>query len=61
MANTQIQEPERAIESYDRALRASPRDVALQQKIGQALIMTHDYQKAVDYYEAAVRADSRQV
>lgn len=35
--------------------------MALQQKIGQALIMTHDYQKAVDYYEAAVRAESRQV
>jgi tetratricopeptide repeat protein 21B len=60
-AYMQIQEPERAVESYERALRASPRDVSLQQKIGQALVMTHDYQKAVDYYEAAVRADGNQV
>ena len=50
----QIQEPEKAIQAFESALKRNPRDTALASKIGKALITTHDYQKAVDYYEAAV-------
>jgi len=57
----QIQEPERAISAFESALAQTPKDSALASKIGKALVMTHDYQKAVDYYETAVRSDPTQV
>ncbi|CAK8690557.1 unnamed protein product [Clavelina lepadiformis] len=49
-----IQEPEKAIEVYEKALRKNPKDGALASKIGQAMIKTHDYKKAIAYYETAI-------
>lgn len=40
-----IQEPEKAIEIYESALKKNPRDSALASKIGSALIKTHQYSK----------------
>ena len=37
------------------ALELDPSDFALASKIGRTLISMHDYSRAVDYYEAAVR------
>ncbi|CAD5116982.1 DgyrCDS5817 [Dimorphilus gyrociliatus] len=51
-----IQEPEKAIEVYESALKKNPRDYGLAQKIGQALVKTHNYNKAINYYEAALKA-----
>ncbi|KAE8595622.1 hypothetical protein XENTR_v10015818 [Xenopus tropicalis] len=48
-----IQEPEKALEVYDQALRKNPQDASLSSRIGQALIKTHQYKKAISYYEAA--------
>ena len=50
-----IQEPERAIKAYEAALKLNPGDAALSSKIGRALVTTHDYKKAVAYYETAAR------
>ncbi|XP_033624164.1 tetratricopeptide repeat protein 21B-like isoform X1 [Asterias rubens] len=50
-----IQEPEKAIEIYESALKKNPRDSALASKIGSALIKTHQYSKAINYYEAALK------
>ncbi|XP_038077972.1 tetratricopeptide repeat protein 21B-like isoform X2 [Patiria miniata] len=50
-----IQEPEKAIEIYEAALKKNPRDSALASKIGSALIKTHQYTKAINYYEAALK------
>uniref|UniRef100_A0A8C0G591 Tetratricopeptide repeat protein 21B n=1 Tax=Chelonoidis abingdonii TaxID=106734 RepID=A0A8C0G591_CHEAB len=50
-----IQEPEAAIEVYEQALKKNPRDGALASKIGKALIKTHNYSKAISYYEAALK------
>ncbi|XP_020612885.1 tetratricopeptide repeat protein 21B-like [Orbicella faveolata] len=50
-----IQEPEKAIEVYETALKRNPRDGALASKIGQALVKTHHYGKAINYYEAALK------
>uniref|UniRef100_A0A674KJ20 Tetratricopeptide repeat domain 21B n=1 Tax=Terrapene triunguis TaxID=2587831 RepID=A0A674KJ20_9SAUR len=50
-----IQEPEEAIEVYEQALKKNPRDGALASKIGKALIKTHNYSKAISYYEAALK------
>ncbi|KAM4687801.1 tetratricopeptide repeat protein 21A [Discoglossus pictus] len=48
-----IQEPEKALEVYDQAQRKNPQDAALASRIGQALVKTHQYKKAINYYEAA--------
>ncbi|XP_041896700.1 tetratricopeptide repeat protein 21B isoform X3 [Corvus kubaryi] len=50
-----IQEPDEAIEVYEQALKKNPKDPSLASKIGKALIKTHNYSKAIGYYEAAVR------
>ena len=42
-----IQEPEKAIEVYEQAMKRNPRDSALASKIGQALVKTHQYGKVV--------------
>ncbi|KAG5445156.1 Tetratricopeptide repeat protein 21B [Clonorchis sinensis] len=51
-----IQEPERAMEVYETVLRKNPNDLRLAAKMGQALVKTHQYAKAVSYYEAAVKS-----
>ncbi|XP_055270575.1 tetratricopeptide repeat protein 21A isoform X3 [Moschus berezovskii] len=48
-----IQEPEKALEVYDEAYRKNPHDVPLVSRIGQAYVKTHQYTKAINYYEAA--------
>ena len=40
-----IQEPEKAIEVYEGALRRNPRDKLLASKTGQALVKAHNYSK----------------
>ncbi|KAF7255838.1 hypothetical protein EG68_07851 [Paragonimus skrjabini miyazakii] len=50
-----IQEPDRAMEVYESVLRKHPNDFRLASKMGQALVRTHNYSKAVSYYEAAVK------
>ncbi|BFZ22635.1 hypothetical protein BsWGS_25674 [Bradybaena similaris] len=51
-----IQEPEKAIEVYEAALKRNPKDAALATKIGQALVKTHNYGKAINYYEASLKS-----
>ncbi|KAK2186994.1 hypothetical protein NP493_181g04009 [Ridgeia piscesae] len=56
-----IQEPEKAIEVYEAALKKDPRDSGLASKIGQALVKTHSYGKAINYYEAALKSGGQAV
>lgn len=56
-----IQEPESAIEIYESALRLNPKDTTLASKIGKALVKTHEYGKAVIYYEAALKAGGQSI
>jgi len=54
-----IQEPADAIKAFEQALdseKGKP-DPTLVQKIGQALVSTHDYEKAILYYQEALRND----
>uniref|UniRef100_A0A8C9WIP1 Tetratricopeptide repeat domain 21B n=1 Tax=Scleropages formosus TaxID=113540 RepID=A0A8C9WIP1_SCLFO len=51
-----IQEPEKAIEIYEQALKKNPTDGAVASKIGKALVKTHNYIKAINYYEAALKS-----
>ena len=49
-----IQEPEEAIIYYERALQRQSEDVLLVREVGKALVMTHDYNRAIKYYETQI-------
>ena len=48
--------PEKAVEAYEMALIKNPKDYLLAKKIGQALIKSHHYNKAISYYLAALKS-----
>nr|DBA19793.1 TPA: hypothetical protein GDO54_015570 [Pyxicephalus adspersus] len=54
-----IQEPEKAIDVYEQALKKNPKDGTLASKIGKALIKTHNYAKAISYYETALKSSQQ--
>jgi len=47
----EIQEPEEAIQYYEKALDKDRDDLILIREVGKALVMTHDYNRAIKYYE----------
>uniref|UniRef100_A0A0N4UKG1 Probable UDP-N-acetylglucosamine--peptide N-acetylglucosaminyltransferase SPINDLY n=1 Tax=Dracunculus medinensis TaxID=318479 RepID=A0A0N4UKG1_DRAME len=51
-----IQEPAKAIEVYETALKNNPKNDELAEKIGQAYVQCHLYNRAVNYYEAALKS-----
>ncbi|KAH6596442.1 hypothetical protein BASA50_005148 [Batrachochytrium salamandrivorans] len=53
-----IQEPEQAVLVYQSALTANPERSILACKIGKALIKTHDYERAISYYESVLESRS---
>jgi tetratricopeptide (TPR) repeat protein len=50
-----IQEPDKAIRAYESALAIDPDDSSLASRIGKAYVTTHDYARAVEYYESAAK------
>ncbi|XP_058794945.1 tetratricopeptide repeat protein 21B-like [Phymastichus coffea] len=52
-----IQEPERAIEAYEFSLKNNPKDKNLMCKMGKALIKTHQFVKAINFYKDAVKQE----
>eukprot|EP00736_Rhodelphis_marinus_P011266 Rmarinus@m.19544 len=58
-AMLKIGEPEKAVKSFELALKEDRNDADLARRIGHALTMTHDYDKAINYYEKAVQQDPR--
>ncbi|XP_029051789.2 tetratricopeptide repeat protein 21B-like [Osmia bicornis bicornis] len=54
-----IQEPERAIEAYEQALKQNPLNkVHIASKLGKALVKTHQYTKAINYYRDIMKQES---
>lgn len=51
-----IQNPGKAVEAFQQALELRPSNAMLAVKIGRALIATHDYRRARDYYDAALKS-----
>lgn len=49
-----IDEPEEAMKAFGAARKESPRDAAVANQVGQALVITHEYRKAVEHYEDAL-------
>ncbi|CAN0392522.1 unnamed protein product, partial [Pylaiella littoralis] len=60
-AYMRIQMPEAAIESFEMALDMDPSDSSLAGQIGRALVSTHDYRRAVEYYRKALRGQPRSI
>uniref|UniRef100_A0A8C4RW38 Tetratricopeptide repeat domain 21A n=1 Tax=Erpetoichthys calabaricus TaxID=27687 RepID=A0A8C4RW38_ERPCA len=52
--------PEKAIEVYEQALKRNAKDATLASKTGQALIKAHQYNKAINYYEAAIKISGQE-
>lgn len=46
-----IDEPEEAMKAFGAAMKESPRDAAVANQVGQALVVTHEYRKAVEHFE----------
>jgi tetratricopeptide repeat protein 21B len=44
------------VEVYEDALIKNPKDAFLAKKIGQALVKSHNYNKAINYYTAALKS-----
>lgn len=51
-----IQEADDAIEAYKQAHKHNPRDALLASKLGRAYVKTHQYKKAISYYQEAINA-----
>ena len=49
-----IQEPEEAIQYYEKALEKDSENIQLIREVGHALVMTHDYNRAIKYYEQSL-------
>ncbi|ESO04537.1 hypothetical protein HELRODRAFT_172188 [Helobdella robusta] len=54
-AYMEVQQPDKAIESYEVSIKKNPKDPVLANKIGQALVKTHQYGRAIIYYEASLK------
>lgn len=54
-----IQEPEEAIQFYEKAIEKDPDDIVLIREVGKALVMTHDYNRAIKYYEQTLADDPK--
>jgi tetratricopeptide repeat protein 21B len=50
-----IQQPEKAIRAFNRALELQPDNPSLCSKIGRTLVLMHDYERAISYYEQAAK------
>ena len=50
-----IQSPELALEPYENAFFLNSKNEKLIERIGKALNTTHDYRKAIEYYETVLR------
>ncbi|XP_013200236.2 tetratricopeptide repeat protein 21B-like [Amyelois transitella] len=50
-----IHEPIQAAESYEIALRGNPKDIHLIKKLGTALVKMHQFDKATQHYEDAIK------
>lgn len=51
-----ILEPDTALESYEKALQMNPKDPFLMSKMGSALVETHYFARAINYYIETINA-----
>ncbi|KAJ8941157.1 hypothetical protein NQ318_004277 [Aromia moschata] len=54
-AYMKVLEPDDALECYEKALKENPKDPLLTSKMGKALVETHYFQRAVNYYKEVIK------
>eukprot|EP00955_Chlamydomonas_euryale_P019586 208442-Chlamydomonas_euryale.AAC.5 len=47
-------QPEKAVRAFELALEYQPKDSELIRRIARALVTTHDYSRAIDFYNKAI-------
>ena len=57
-AYVSIQERDRAVEAYEQALKCNLCEATLACKMGMALVKTHQYGNAINYYKEAVKGEN---
>ncbi|KAK9754892.1 Tetratricopeptide repeat [Popillia japonica] len=50
-----IMEQEKALDAYEKALKLHPTDPFLTKKMGEALVNTHNFQRAITYYKDTIK------
>lgn len=50
-----ILEPDDALQNYEKALKDKPNDLFLMRKMGKALVQTHYFNRAVEYYKKSIK------
>ena len=58
-AHLALHQVDLAVSAYEEALKMEPRHSQLAAKIGSALILTHQYTKALNYYKDALRDNTQ--
>lgn len=56
-AHLALHQVDQAVTAYEEGLKLEPRNFRIASKIGAALVLTHQYTKALNYYKDALRSE----
>lgn len=54
-AYMKVDDLHKGVEAYESAMRESPKDGSVAAQVGKALFTSHNYEKAIEHYTAALQ------